>query len=86
MQPRTDGTAIAALCCAIGAWFAVPLIPAIVAVVLARVAQRRIEESGGWVRGWELALAAKVVGWANIAVFAVAAVIVLSIVIGIATA
>ncbi len=58
-----------ALVLAIVAWVAVPVIPAIVALVLAHKATKEIEASNGWLTGSGMALAAKIISWINIAFF-----------------
>jgi hypothetical protein len=63
----TDSKAIIALVCAIAAWVAIPVIPAIVALVLASQSRRDILASGGRLGGDGLVTAAKVIAWANLA-------------------
>ncbi len=67
--PETDGTAIGALAAAIASWVFCPLIPAVVALVLAGTAERNIAESRGWKTGTGLVTAARIVAWINIGVF-----------------
>jgi hypothetical protein len=67
--PATDGTAIAALCCAIGAFLVCPVIPAIVALVLAHNSQQKINASGGRLTGDGLNTAARIVAWVHLALF-----------------
>ena len=64
--PQTSTNAWVALGCAIGSWVLFPLVPAIVAVVLARNAEEEIALSGGRVTGQGLATAARITAWANI--------------------
>lgn len=64
--PRTDTKAIVALVCAIGSFVVFPLIPAIVALVLAGQSRRQIAASGGALTGDGLNTASKVVAWINI--------------------
>ncbi len=65
--PDTDGQAIAALVCAIGSFFVVPFVPAVVAVALASSSRQRIAQSGGRLKGESLCTAATIIGWINIA-------------------
>ena len=76
---QTSTNAAVALGCAIGSWVLFPLVPAIVAVILARNAEEEIAVSGGRVTGQGLATSARVIAWANIAV----SVVVLAVVAGI---
>lgn len=64
--PQTDGTAIAALVVAICSFVVFPVVPAIVALVLASSARRDIDASGGRLGGEGLVTAARVVAWTNI--------------------
>lgn len=66
----TEGTAVAALVCAILAWIVLPVVMAIVALVLARIAQDKIDESGGRYAGEGLITAAKIIAWINLALAA----------------
>lgn len=65
--PATDGTAIAALILAISSFVICPVIPAIIALVLAANAKRTIAASGGAKTGAGLITAARVISWVNIA-------------------
>ncbi len=67
--PATSGKAIAALVCAIGSWALFPVIPAIVALVLAGQARAEIQAGGGRVSGAGLVTASKIVAWLNLAFF-----------------
>lgn len=64
--PQTEGTATGALVAAIVSWVFCPVIAAIVALVLAPSARRKIEESGGRLTGLGLLTAAKWIAWLNI--------------------
>ncbi len=64
--PETDGTAIGALIAAIASWVVFPLIPAVIALVLAGTAERNIAESRGWKTGTSLVTAARIVAWINV--------------------
>ena len=66
VAPRNSGTAIAALVVAIASFVVCPLIPAIIALVLARNARNEIANSGGTVTGEGLVTAARVISWINI--------------------
>ena len=70
--PATDGTAIAALILAISSFVICPVIPAIIALVLAGNAKRTIAASGGAKTGEGMVTAARVIAWINIAVAVVA--------------
>jgi hypothetical protein len=59
--PQTDSSATAALVIAIVGFFICPPVGAIVALVLANSAQKRIEESGGRLTGLEQARAARII-------------------------
>lgn len=74
--PQTDGTAIAVLILAIGSWVICPIIPAIIALVLARGAKESIAESGGTKTGEGLVKAGVIVSWINIGFYVLIAVIV----------
>lgn len=62
----TDAKAIIALVCAIGSFVLFPVIPAIIALVLAGQSKRDIEASGGRLTGAGLVTAAKVISWVNL--------------------
>ena len=66
--PATEGNAIAALILAIASFLVCPVIPAIIALVLAGSAKRNILASGGAKQGLGMVTAAKIVAWANIVV------------------
>jgi hypothetical protein len=59
--PQNDSTATAALVIAVVGFFICPPVGAIVALVLANSAQKRIEESGGRLTGIEQARAARII-------------------------
>ena len=65
--PQTDGTAIAALVLAVSSFIVFPVIPAIIALVLARSADDDIAASGGRLTGEGLLTATRWVAWSNIA-------------------
>jgi len=71
--PRTDGFAIASLCCSLG--FVViqcfGIVTSILAIVFAYKAERRIRESNGMLTGAGLAKAGKIVGWVGIGLWIV---------------
>ncbi|MGH2706318.1 MAG: DUF4190 domain-containing protein [Actinomycetota bacterium] len=64
---QTDGTAIASLVLAIGSFVVFPIILAIIALVLASSAKKKIAASGGTLGGEGLAKAATIVSWINLA-------------------
>jgi hypothetical protein len=68
--PQADGTATAALVIAVVGFFICPPVGAIVALVMANSAQRRIEASGGRLSGLELAKAARIVAIVELALTA----------------
>lgn len=82
---QTSTNAIVSLVLAILSWIAVPLVPAIIAVVLARNADEEIAASAGRVTGTGLAQAARITAWSNIAfcAFVVLAVVVVLLVLGV---
>ena len=71
---QTSTSAVVALVLAIVSFVAFPIVPAIVALILARNADEEIAASGGRVTGTNLATAARVTAWANIAFFGIVAV------------
>ncbi len=85
-QRSTDQTAIWALVLAIAAWVVCPLIPAIVALFLARTAERNIAASGGQLDGDGLAKAGRIVAWLNIGLWvAIALIVVVAVAFAAAT-
>jgi hypothetical protein len=68
--PQTDGTATAALVIAVVGFFICAPIGAVVALVMANSAQRRIEASGGRLGGLELAKAARIIAIIELALTA----------------
>ncbi|MEO8107392.1 MAG: hypothetical protein ABI720_08740 [Actinomycetes bacterium] len=68
--PRTDGSAVAALVVAILSWFLLPIIGAVVALVLARAAERSINAAPLEVTGRGLVTAARWVAWTHLVVAA----------------
>ncbi len=56
-------------------WAVCPIIPAIVALVLASMASKEISASGGKIQGTGLVTAARIVSWVNIGVWAAAIVV-----------
>ncbi len=68
--PKTSNNAIAALILSIVAWVVCPIIPAIIALVLASKADKEIVASNGWVTGAGLVTASKIVAWINIGLYA----------------
>jgi hypothetical protein len=82
--PQTEGTAIAALCCAIAAFIACPVIPAIVALVLAHNSQQKINASGGRLTGDGLNTAARIISWIHLGLVAlgIAILIIVGVTVG----
>ena len=78
--PQTSTTAIVALVLAIVSWVFFPLVPAIVALVLARNAREEIAQSAGRVTGEGLVTAARVTALANVALWVVVLVILLFVI------
>jgi hypothetical protein len=74
VPPQTDGTAIAVLVLAICSFVVFPVVPAIVALVLAPSAERDIAAAGGRLTGEGLVRAGRVVAWIHLALCAVAVV------------
>lgn len=68
-----------ALVCAIASWVALPLFPAIAALVVGSSARRDIDASGGRLTGEGLVTAARVIAWINLGLCALAAVVVVGI-------
>lgn len=68
-MPTTSTNAIVGLVLAVLSWVLCPIVPAIVALVLARQSDREIQASGGTVGGTGLNTATRVVSWINIGVW-----------------
>jgi len=64
--------AVGALICAIASFVICPVIPAIVALILAANARKKIVQSGGRLGGDGLVTAATIISWINIALGAIA--------------
>jgi hypothetical protein len=84
--PETEGNAIVALVCSILSWVAVPVVLAIVALVLARSADRAIAVSGGTKSGTGLVRAARWIAWINLLVGAMVVAFVAAFVVAVAIA
>jgi hypothetical protein len=67
--PETSSQAILALIAAILAWVFCPVIPAIVALVLCKNADREIAQSYGAKTGSGLVSAARIISWINLGLF-----------------
>lgn len=63
---QTESRAIVALVLAICSFLVFPVVPAVVALVLARGAQDEIDASGGRLTGTGLVTAARVLSWINL--------------------
>jgi len=70
---ETDQSAIWALVLSIVAWVLCPIIPAVIALVLAGNADRAIAESQGAKEGAGLVKAARIISWINIAFYGLVA-------------
>lgn len=68
--PQTEGMAVGALVCAIAAWVTCIPIAAIVALVLASSAQKKIAVSGGRLTGEGMVTATKWIAWVNLVLWA----------------
>ena len=77
----TEGLAIAALVCAIASFVLFPLVPAVIALVLAGRASRSIDASGGQRGGAGLVTAARVLSWINLALWGVGVLGILALVV-----
>lgn len=86
VQPATEGTAVVALVCAILSWLVIPVILAIVALFLARTAEREIERSGGAKSGAGLVTATRWIAWIHLLLAAMALAFLAAFVVGIAIA
>jgi hypothetical protein len=73
--PPTSSNAIIAFVLSIVSWAVCPIVPAIVALVLAASAQREIAAGQGRVQGGGLVTAAKIISWINIGFWAAIVVI-----------
>lgn len=73
--PPTSSNAIIAFVLSIVSWAICPIIPAIVALVLASSAQKEIAAGQGRVQGQGLVTAAKIISWINIGLWAAIAVL-----------
>ena len=79
-QVSTSGNAIAALVLSIASWVVCPIVFAIIALVFASLGKKEIEASGGLRHGVELVMAARIVAWINIGVWA--ALLVIGLIVG----
>lgn len=84
-MPQTSNDAVIALVLSLLSWAVCPVVLAIVALVFASGAKKKIEASNGWVTGEGLVTAAKIIAWINIAVWVLGGIFFLIVmVIGIA--
>lgn len=67
---QTEGMAVGALICAIGAYVVCPVVLAVVALVLAQNARNHIDAAGGRLTGAGLVTAARVIAWLHLVLFA----------------
>ena len=79
--PETESMAVVALVLAIASFVVCPIIPAIVALVLANNADTAIQASGGRKTGEGLTKAARIIAWINLGIFVATLVIVVVIAI-----
>jgi hypothetical protein len=84
--PQTDGTAIAVLVLAVCSFVVLPVVPAVVALVLAPSAERDIAASGGRLTGEGLVRAGRIVAWIHLALCLAAVVVVVLLLAVFATA
>jgi hypothetical protein len=71
---QTDSKAVVALVLSITSWVLCPILPAVIALVLAGQSDRAIEASGGRLEGSSMNTATRWVSWANIIVMSLAAI------------
>jgi hypothetical protein len=64
--PKTSPAAIIAVVLAVLSFLQCPVVLAVIALVLARSAEKDIAESNGWVTGEGLARGARIAAWINI--------------------
>ena len=74
-----DGSAIASLIMGIAAFLVCPLVLGVLAVVFGYVGRRNIMDSGGTLDGESFAVAGIILGWINIAIVAIFAIIILAV-------
>ena len=77
--PATDGKAIGALVAAILSWVVCPVIPAVVALILASQSANDIAASRGRLTGEGFNTAARITAWLNLAVYGIGALFLLVI-------
>lgn len=83
---QTDGMAVASLAMGIGSFLVCPLLCAILAIVFGYMARKNIEESGGVLEGDGFAVAGIILGWVNIGVVALVAIIFIIIAVAVSSA
>lgn len=74
-----DGSAVASLIMGIAAFLVCPLLLGVLAVVFGYIGKRNIEDSGGTLGGEAFAVAGIILGWINIAIVAIFAIIILAV-------
>lgn len=79
--PQTDGTAVAALVCAIASFVVCPVILAVVALVLAHSSDRTITASAGARTGHGLNTAARWIAWINLVLAVLVVLLILGLVV-----
>jgi hypothetical protein len=70
VAPRTDGSAVAALLCAIGSWLLFPIGLAVVSLLLAGKAERSIDAHPAELSGRGLVTGARWIAWTHLVVAA----------------
>ncbi len=78
----TSGTAIAALVLAVASWVVLPVVPAVIALFLARRAKREVRASSGGLQGQSLATAATIVAAVNVGLFVLAVLLLVLVIVG----
>ena len=74
-----DGSAVASLIMGIAAFLVCPLVLGVLAVVFGYIGKRNIEESAGTLGGESFAVAGIILGWINLAIVAIAAIIIIAV-------
>ena len=74
-----EGSAIASLIMGIAAFLVCPLVLGVLAIVFGYIGKRNIEDSGGTLGGEAFAVAGIILGWINLAIVAIVAIIILAV-------
>ena len=84
--PKTEGTAIAAIICAVASFVVCPVIPAVVALALASSSDKKIAASQGTLTGESLNKASRIISWINLGLAAlVIGFVIIAIIAGVAS-